>query len=434
MNTGLVAQFFAQWSALVLTCILLLISIPLVVVAFYYLRLLVRRQTLRNKLLELNLESEYVRLYDSDRWQELRKQTDATMARQKFIDALNSQFRGDNRGLSYLPPTFLLALTSLAFVGIVARVWQLKKDDPDLLSYPVLFAIAGAFVYVYPRVISRYASLTLNPQAVYELLGALWISVITGVAFMTLADDHLKLAAALLGSLLPVPALQFIRDKFLTTRSDSESAQAAEQARLMEVIGQDADLVEQLSYIGVRSVRALADENPIRLFAEVDPDLMLCVNIVDRANFYQWFPDADIRLAVQNLGYRAAVDVMTLIYEERPPKANPGGAAAFRFIELDEPLPDHLTKPLEALASAAKFPDVQSLRNLLAMMAEDPQLAYLQQLWIRIYDAVAAAFSVQGRVATSDVSEDAAARRDQDCRPAEHEARDDDQLPPKQAA
>ena len=409
MSSQSVLQLYVEWSALVLTCVLIVVALPIVVLAFYALRLSVRRKSLVNKLLELNLESEYVRLYDSERWRSLRNKQDGKGARRSFDAVLSSQFRGDNRGLSYVPPAALLLITALAFVGIILRVST--KPNTDLMNYPVLFAIAGAFVYVYPRMIARYASLTLNPHCVYEFLGSLWISVLTGIVFTVVADEKLKVVAAFLGSLLPIPTLIFLKEKLFTKQSDTEKAEEEECRSLMEILGHDQDLCEQLSYIGVRSVRALADENPIRLFAEVDPDLVLCVDLVDRANLFQWIPDPTTRAAVHALGYRAAVDLMSVVFEELPPRDDPAGRRHYRFLGLDEPLPAHLQKPLAALATALRFPDVETLRNLLAMMAEDPQLAYLQNLWVRMSDSVEEAFDVQTLVATAEMEATSSGRR-----------------------
>jgi hypothetical protein len=296
--------------------------------------------------------------------------------------------------LTYVPPCTLLLLSSLVVIGIVLRIWREKSGNVDLLQHPVLFAIVGGFVFVYPQVVSRYASLTLNPQAVYEVIGALWISVLTGVVLAGIAIPELKPVAAFVGSLLPIPALNALRDRILNRPTAEDTSRANERAQMLEILGQDDNLCEQLSYVGIRSVRALADENPIRIFAEVDPDLVLCIDLVDRANLYQWIPDQTIRSAVAHLGYRGAVDLMTVLYEKLPSPDAPSDPPSYRFLELQEPLPAHLERPLTALASALGCPDVETVRNMLAMMAEDLQLSYLQNLWVRMNDGVESAFEV----------------------------------------
>jgi hypothetical protein len=90
-------QWFVDWSSLIAACTLLLLGLPTIIAAYYWLRLSVRRQMLQSKLVELNLEAEYLRLYDVERWRELRNAPSSEAVQEVFEDALKRRFRGDNR-------------------------------------------------------------------------------------------------------------------------------------------------------------------------------------------------------------------------------------------------------------------------------------------------------------------------------------------------
>jgi hypothetical protein len=209
------------------------------------------------------------------------------------------------------------------------------------------------------------------------------------------APGDLKVVAAFVGSVAPVPTLLFLRDRLHTSQTKEEATAALERANLLELIGRDEDLFSQLGYIGIRSVRTLATENPVRIFADIDPNLYLCIEMVDRANLWQWVPDPEIRSALNTLGVRTAVDLMTQGYELLP---DHGGSSAptWRFLGADEKLPAHLVKPFESFRVAMKLDSVETFRNFLAMMSQEPQLYYLQQLWQRVNVNLERAFPVSG--------------------------------------
>jgi hypothetical protein len=388
---------YIEWGPITLVCVLFVIALPLIVLAFYVLRLGVRRTALLAKIAELNLEPEYLRVYSYDSYRRITQQETDDGLRRLFNDAFAKQFRGDNLFFAYLPPLLLLLLTTGVFVGIIIQLWSGRKDDLDFLNHAALFAMVGALVYVYPQLVQRYASLSLNPQAVYELVGSLWLSVFVGVVFANLADDKLKPVAAFVGSMFPIPAFAFVKRKLLTEKTDQEKAEEAAQASLLEILDQDRNLYNQLSYIGIRSVKALAFENPLRIFVEADPNLVYCIDLVDQANLYLLASDPEVRRALGLLGIRSAIDLTTQIYEELPSLGGSGGRE-WRFLQLLEPCPPYMVKPLERIAAAMKMDGIETLRNSLVMLSENPQLAYLQNLWVLMSGSVEDAFEAQSQL------------------------------------
>lgn len=379
------APSFVTWGPITLVCVLFVLAMPLTVIAFYVLRLGVRRTALLDKVTELKLEAEYLRLYDYEAYCKALGAGREAELRDGFRNAFTKKFRGDNLFLAYVPPLLLMLLTTAVFVGVLIVLWINKQDGAELLNHAAVFAMAGALVYAYPLLIRRYAALSLNPQSVYEIVGSLWLSAFIGLVVSNLAADTLKPAAAFVGSILPIPAFAWVRKRVLSDKSTEEQAEEAAKAELMEIVDQDRDLLDELSYIGVRSVAALAFENPLRLFVETDPNLVHCIDLVDRANLWLLVPEQDLRANLNRLAIRSAVDLMTQIYEDLPMA---DGTTAYRYLRPDEPCPQHLMEPLQGIATAMRVTDIASVRNLMTMMSENPQMLYLQNLWGRMSDSI----------------------------------------------
>lgn len=386
---------FSENAIIVLVSALIVLSFPLLVVAFYRLRLGARRRALLSKLLELNLEGEYLKVFHYAEWETLvADKTDVDRRiRASFVELFTNQFRGDNSVKNYIVPIFLTLLTTSLFALYVLWLWAHGPSSSQLLTHPALFAIAGSLVFVYPMFVSHYASLSLNPPTILELNGKIWLSALIGVVATTVIKDVAQPLVAFLSSLLPIAALELFKTRvFGEKAATATAAEAAATSEMLEIIRYDRDLLTQLDYIGVRSVLELAYENPIRLFVEADPILIVCIDMVDQANLHLYVPDASIRRDLNTHGIRTAIDLMTQLYDEFPSR-NDATKRELRFLDSDERLPDHLQPAMVALANAMKLENVDVLRNLIAMMVANPQLQYVFYLWASLSERVDKAFA-----------------------------------------
>jgi hypothetical protein len=366
---------------IVLTAALIVFSFPLLITTFYGLRLGARRRALNAKLLELNLDGEYLKVFHGAEWAALGAlgQRQPARIRAKFTDLFANQFRGDNSWKNYRLPFLLTLGTTTVFALYIVQVWA--GSTSDVLTHPALFAIAGALIFAYPMFVSKYASLSLNPPTILELNGKIWLSVLIGIVATTVIKDVAAPLVAFLFSLLPIAALEILKKKAFGDQGATESEgdkQAMED--MLTILKYDRDLMAQLNYIGVRSVLELAYENPIRLFVEADPMLVTCIDLVDQANLYLYVPDIETRRGLNRYGIRTAVDLMTQLYDEFPSRTDPG-TTELRDLDPDEPLPPQLQKPMEGLAKVLGLATVDDVRNLIAMMVANPQLQYVLFLW-----------------------------------------------------
>lgn len=353
------------------------ISLPLIVIAYYFLRLGLRRRILLAKIRELHLEAEYLRIFHFSEWKEVRGK-DPEPIRRKFENVFSRQFQGDNSFWNYLVPLALTFLTTLVFALVIcAGLSPAGTEPPFVRNKIILFAIAGSLLYVYPIIVSRYASLSLTPHTLYELMGRLWLAAIVGGLVASLSTESIQPAAAFLGALIPIAAIDLLGKKVF---GETDKENAARISDLLEVLHGDRDLLTQLNYIGIRSILELAYENPLRIFVETDLNLVTCFDLVDQANLCLYIPKKDTRQELNKYGIRTAVDIMTQIYEDFPDTKDPQKTVT-RFLESKEDLPNHLKEPLTKISKTMGLETVDELRNMIQMMIDNPQLDYIFSLW-----------------------------------------------------
>jgi hypothetical protein len=358
--------------------VLVAVALPLVVLAYYRLRLRLRGEQLMATLSELSLEREYIRVFHLGQWKDLLHGSEQKI-QQQFRKLFMQSFLGGNRFGNFVVPLLLLSITTFAF-GLIAYL-SLRSHGPTVpvlgaLSRTALpLAIAGATLYVFRIATVKYATLSLNPHLLLDLIGKLWLATAVGVLLATTFSQTLEPIAAFLGGLLPVWALET-----LTKKLD----QGKEQRRsdLHDLARGDEDLLAQLEYAGVRTVTQLAYTNPLRLFLATELSLPHCVDLVDQAYLQILVPDEEIRKGLNLLTIRTATDIMTQTYEEGPD-------GEWGFLPYEATLEPHLETALAAIAAKMKLSGVPELRNVIGMMIDNPQIGYLHQLWQLMPDQVA---------------------------------------------
>ncbi len=365
--------------AVILVALLVAVSLPLLILAYYGLRLRLRRSMLSAKIVQLHLEAEYLKVYHFADWEKIRDQ-DAETIRKRFEAVFAKQFRGNNGFRSFLLPLGLTTVTSVLMAVVVYRTLNAPSSVTEFFQDCVVpLSLAGAMLYVFPSFTARYAALSLDPQSLLSLLGRLWLAVITGVVVASAVTTALQPIAAFLGSLLPVAGLDFLAKKVFTPSEEKGAAErAAAEAALLEVLHQDRELLAQLNHIGIRSVLQLAYENPLKIFVESDLNLIACIDLVDQANLHLYVPDREIRKELNRFGVRTAVDIMTQLDEYFPTAS---GGLEYRTLRPDEALPDRLKGTLSKMAAAMKLDTVETLVNLIRMMQDNPQLQYTHGFW-----------------------------------------------------
>ncbi len=365
---------------ILLTSIVVL-PLPLLILAYHAFRLGFRRGLLQAKIQELRLEREYLRVFHYVEWGKLRTRTGEALT-QEFQRVFVKQFQGDNSFRNYLLPLVLAIATTALFGFVVWSSLDVPRSVADYVKTQALpFAIAGALVYSFPAFVSRFASLSLNPHTVFELLAKLWLSVLIGVLLASVIVDQVQALVAFVGGLTPGPALELLQKKVY---GDKPEAKGTATNQLLDILKGDETLLSQLNYIGIRSVLELAYENPLRIFVETDLNLVVCIDVVDQANYYLYVPEADTRRELNRYGVRTAIDLMTQVYLAEDP-ADPD--SEFDFVDPEQKLAAALEESLRQIAGAMKL-ELAAFRNLLQMMIDNPQLRYVHNLWNTLRDDV----------------------------------------------
>ncbi len=398
--------------AVVLVTLIIALPFPLLIFAYSRLRLSKRRENLKAKIHELGLEREYLKVFaHADSGKRPAVETDNASYREiqaEFDQAFDNQFQWDNSGSNFLVPLLLTLLTTVLFALVILR--SLLAGTPAgtvggieiLMSGALPLAITGAMLYVLPLYISRYGSFSLNPLIALDLLAKLWLAVILGVAISAVVTSALQPITAFIGGLVPVAALDLLQKRVFEPGTAASQGESARRVTMLEILGQDEDLLAQLNYIGIRSVLELAYENPLKVFIETDLNLEACIYLADAANLYLYVPDQEIRNNLNQHGIKTAVDLMTQTYEYDE-QTETGG-----WLDMEKDPPPHLAKALEAIAQAMKLQGIDALTNLIDTMSEDPKLTYLLSFWqhlnrriykISVEEEPAPEQSVQGQIA-----------------------------------
>lgn len=357
---------------ILLTAATVALTLPLLIISYGLFRLKWRWRNLLVKIQELNLEKEYLRIFQHSDFEDV--QDDSLEDIKKSTEVVfRKRFWGENSLTNYIVP-FLLTLSTTIILGyVILKALYGSSDWAAFLNRIIPLAVAGGMLYVYPLYVSRYCSLFLTPSSLYVLLGRLWLSVILGVVLASLFDAALKPAAAFLGGLLPVAALDFIVKKVFEKGGDKATESATGISRLREIIDYDEDLLSQLTIFGVRTPLDLAYINPIKLFVETDLEIDVCLYLVDRANLCLYVPDKSMRDGLNKLGIKTAVDIMTQLYEYPD-----------EWIEPGDSLPGYLQAPLGEIAKVLNIVSIDTLRNVIDIMSEDPKLMYLLDFWQKL--------------------------------------------------
>ena len=370
-------DLFNSATIMLFACIALASSLPLLIVAYYLLRLRLRRNALRAKIIELHLEPDYLRVFHFLDWEAIHDKSPSQI-RGRFVQVFDKQFHGDNSFKNYLLPLAFSVITTSVFSFLLYDTMVLKTMYTFIENKLILFSLVGAMLYAYPLYVARYASFSLNPPILFELVGRLWLSTIIGVVTASVVASSLQTVAAFVGGLLPLASMDLLRKKVFEKGVQEDEKRVA---AMLEILHDDRNLLSQLDYIGIRSVLELAYENPLKIFVGTDLNLVVCIDLVDQANLRLYVPDQQIREELNRSGIRTAIDIMTQLYENLPVRNKNRNHREWRFLDPDEKLPNHLVAPMQNIATALKLQNIDALRNVVQMMIDNPQLRYVFELW-----------------------------------------------------
>ena len=346
------------------------LALPLIIGSYCALRLRWRWRNLFDKIQELSLEKEYLRLFQYLDYEKIRDKPIAEV-KESAVKVFRRRFWGENNLANYILPFLLTLATTALFAYVTLNAIQDSSDWAAFTKHIVPIAIAGGLLYVFPQYISRYSSLFLTPASLYELIARLWLAVFLGLVLAVMFDDKLKPVAAFIGGLVPITAFDFLKSKLFQGNQSAESSSCL--ATVKEIVENDNELLSQLTRNGIRTPIELAYANPLKLFVDTDLAIDVCIYFVDRAQLFLYVPDRTMRDGLNKYGIKTAVDLMTEVY-----------VYPNTWISLSDELPSYMNRPLEELAKILGMQYVDSLRNTIDIMHGDPKLTYLLDFWHKL--------------------------------------------------
>ena len=295
-------------SILVWCLIGLLGAIPAVTCSvYYYRRLGVRRDLLRETLSSMKLDDFYMKMRHPEQ--------PSTQDFRKFFD---DDFRAGLSGRDYLWPVGLFSIVSLlGWFATFSLVYRSVAGLNILLPPAFSYGFIGAFLASLFTILDDFRTLSLDPYEFY--------SATSRILFSSLAAYVISLAApaVFVQSTIPVLALgiglipvEDLRDFLVnkTAQLAGTAGAAGERGLGLTVIQglEDRETRKRLVDMNISTVQALATSDPFTLFLRTTLPLRSIIDMIDKAILYLYIGDAVVQL--RQHGINGVIELVALAH------------------------------------------------------------------------------------------------------------------------
>ncbi len=156
-------------TVVILVAALLALTLPLIILLYYHVRINFRRSNLLSKIHELQLEREYLRLFHFQEWKKYPNDPEGNKkVGEEFERYFNSSFEGMHKTKNYWLP-LLLTLITTSIMGLIFYAWfNAEAAGLALVAatavLPLAIAVILASVYYGWRRVQRQARQPGSPQ------------------------------------------------------------------------------------------------------------------------------------------------------------------------------------------------------------------------------------------------------------------------------
>jgi hypothetical protein len=358
----------------------LLSVIPAVTcLVYYHRRLGTRRELLKQTLLSLHLECEYMCMRHGE--------IDPSKRQELFEQNFKQDFRA---GLS--PSDYFWPVALATVVGLIGWFLTFSKVYPsftglfDAKSFlPDYFAwgFAGAFFASVLNIFDEFRTFNLDPNVYYSVTYRLLFSSTGAYLAAAILKDAASPFVAFGIGLFPVERTwKFITDKTAQVAGIA-SNQGEPGAELANIQGlEDQRDRQKLVEVDISTVQALATSDPFWLFFQTTFPLRTIIDMIDKAILYLYIGDAVKQLRTHGInGVIELVALVPLVNKKTAFGTVDGTSTANAFFDkLD---PDKLIENLRAVLK--QEPD--ELRAFIYNLYYDPLVKLLYDMWGRYLNA-----------------------------------------------
>ena len=275
-----------------------------------------------------------------------------------------------DRSAYVFPVVFNMALVTLGGVAALTKAGAFSGAQPPVFALlartpgPVLAGLAGAYVWSQYDLIRRYTLVDMSAASLHLLWLRLGVGAAVGyLAVLPFQESIQPLIAFGLGAFPLETVREFLRDVVTKNLNLQDRHTKGEEPELHKLQGLTAEVVIRLRDEGITSTQHLALANPVRLLFKTNLEWTVILDAIDQAMLYQYVGD---KLAsLRGLGIRSAIDL----------------AEVLDYLDSDIEEEKHRGRLLVGQAAEILGTPVAGVENLVATVAEDPQLALIWELW-----------------------------------------------------
>jgi len=376
METQVLAEGHPLFIGLLVLQIAATLFFPGMMLAYWYWVVQYRMEDIRSKLWNHRAIRLYIKLFTgltvTDNAEEVRGELvqRAESSTREFNTILLRDFRTVHSRSRYV----LSVLSSSIVVGI--NVWACcawararlfgSGAGAENLDMTIIMALSGAYVWSVFEVLGRYRTRDLTPEDLMEMFLRNVAAVPIGYAFSLLGMDKVEPAMAFACAAFPLRELKLVFKQRALKKPGEQVVPSPRggDGRLGTVLNSLGDFtLVRLEELQILTYMDLAYVNPTRLMAKTGYSLRLILTWIDQALLVVYA--APHVHALVTFGVPCALDAKEFYHEHilgRPPeewRVNP---------------------PVIAMAEALKV-SVESVREILKRIDEDPHVNFVQAIW-----------------------------------------------------
>jgi hypothetical protein len=166
---------------------------------------------------------------------------------------------------------------------------------PEALNKLVIAsALAGAYLWVFTDILSRYRTRDIVPSTLYQAAIRFGMAVPLAYALGALFSDTIQSAMALMLGAFPTNTLMLLMRRLVGQKYGLGNDATTEKLELEQIQGINTDLAERFAEIGVTTLLRLAYEDPIQLTMRMNLPFRDIIDVMSQALAALYLPNFDV--------------------------------------------------------------------------------------------------------------------------------------------
>ena len=166
---------------------------------------------------------------------------------------------------------------------------------PAQLDRPLIAAaLAGAYLWVFIELLSRYRTRDVVPATLYGAALRFGVAVPVSYAFSALFNDAIQTTIAFMLGAFPTKTLMLLMRRLVGQKLGLGSEATTEKHELEQLQGINTDLAERFSDIGVSTLLQLSFEDPMQLTMRMNLPFRDVIDLMSQALAALYIPNFEV--------------------------------------------------------------------------------------------------------------------------------------------